>query len=240
VRFYSICNYSQNINHWCTRHSLRTDTKVLRLHPTNLQKAKLLECNNRLRRRIDAWTSIQELYIPGVAVLRTRLDREAHGGDPVVAMDVDLLMSSKTINLVHCNITNLECEWILRHAQAHNTLHTICHNLLLHTCMYQSKDRFSRGQKQQTRSVLLLNNVQSRISSHAAKYCDVRKHLLHLSLKLHKVGWQDILRPLDDTDLRGLSKETRTGEGHVALSWIWQVVCTLHSPWCPIGLRSDS
>jgi hypothetical protein len=136
---------------------------------------------------------------------------------------MNLLMPSRTIGLVNCDTSILECEWSLRFAQAHDTLHDIRSSLLLRTRMYQSKDRFSRGQKQQTRSTTLLSNVQSRINNNATKYRDIRERLLLLSSALLKVGWQDVLRCLNDADLRGLSKDTRTGEGRVSMSWIWQV-----------------
>lgn len=148
------------------------------------------------------------------------------GGDPVVAMDLDLLMPSRTIGLVSCTTSILECEWSLRYAQAHDTLHDIRHLLLLRSRMYKSKDRFSRGQKHQTRSVGLLANVQFRIDDNAAKYRDIYDRLLRLSDKLRKVGWQNDLRQLEDSDLKGLSKDGPTGEGFVAISWIWQVVNT--------------
>ncbi|KAF9456592.1 hypothetical protein BDZ94DRAFT_1315017 [Collybia nuda] len=57
------------------QHSLRQGTAALSLHPTSLQKAKLLERNNRLQRRIDAWISFQQLYTPGVAALRRQHDQ---------------------------------------------------------------------------------------------------------------------------------------------------------------------
>lgn len=92
--------------------------------------------------------------------------------------------------------------------------------------MYKSKDRFSRGQKHQTKSVGLLTNVEFRINDNAAKYRDIYNRLLQLSDKLRKVGWQNDLRPLVDSDLVGLSKDGPTGEGFVSISWIWQVVNT--------------
>ncbi|KAF8867888.1 hypothetical protein BD779DRAFT_1482742, partial [Infundibulicybe gibba] len=46
---------------------LRRDTALMGPHCTDLQRAKMLERSNRLRRRIEAWIEVQHLYMPGVA-----------------------------------------------------------------------------------------------------------------------------------------------------------------------------
>jgi hypothetical protein len=90
--------------------------------------------------------------------------------------------------------------------------------------MYKSKSRHVRGQRQQTRSLKLLNRVEVRIKSMAAKYRKVREALVSLSAPLLEFKWVDSLRVLDDSDLVGLTSMDDTGsEGRKKLTWIWNI-----------------
>lgn len=140
-------------------------------------------------------------------------------------MEMDLLMPSVTIGRVNCSLSILECEWTFRYAQAHDILHDIRHLILLRSRMWKSKDRFSTGQKNLTRSATQLASVEFRIKDSAAKYKETHQRLLALSAKLQKVGWQDDLQVLNvDEDCKSLEKTGPTGEGYVMLSWIWKAV----------------
>jgi hypothetical protein len=95
---------------------------------------------------------------------------------------------------------------------------------MMRSLMYKSKDRHSRGQRQQTRSVALLNGVEGRIKITAIKYRRIREALVILSTPLLQVEWADVLRPLDDSDLVGLTSRDDSGsEGRKKLTWIWNV-----------------
>jgi hypothetical protein len=90
--------------------------------------------------------------------------------------------------------------------------------------MYKSKARHSRGQRQQTRSLALLNRLEDRIKSMAAKYRKTREALVTLSTPLLEFKWSDSLHVLEDSDLVGLTSMDDTGsEGRKKLSWIWNI-----------------
>jgi hypothetical protein len=94
----------------------------------------------------------------------------------------------------------------------------------MRSLMYKSKSRHIRGQRQQTRSLKLLNRVEARIKSMAAKYRNVREALVSLSAPLLEFEWVDSLRVLVDSDLVGLTSMDDTGsEGRKKLTWIWNI-----------------
>ncbi|KZT02330.1 uncharacterized protein LAESUDRAFT_762900 [Laetiporus sulphureus 93-53] len=51
---------------------LHEDTDELGSHSTDLQCAKVLERWNTLQRRYEAWSEVQQLYMPAVAILRSQ------------------------------------------------------------------------------------------------------------------------------------------------------------------------
>lgn len=205
------------------RRRLALDTAELGPHATSLQQAKLLERSNALRRRIDAWIEIQHLYIPQLASIRAAADQEG-GGKPSAAHDVELYLPSRIHSLVHCDIILLQYEWELRYAQAHGSLNDLRGLLLMESMMFKSKERHSRGQQQQTRSVKLLKRVRSRIEAVASKYRQIRTSLQALAGPLHQFKWNDVLRVLEDDDMATLtSLDNDTSEGRKKLKWIWTV-----------------
>ena len=192
-------------------------------HATSLQQAKILERSNALRRRIDAWIEIQHLYIPQLASVRAAADQEG-GGKPPAVHDIELYLPSRIHAFVHCDIILLQYEWELRYAQAHGSLNDLRGLLLMESMMFKSKERHSRGQHQQTRSVKLLKRVRSRIDAAAAKYRLIRSSLQSLARPLHQFKWSDILRVLEDDDMSTLtSLDNDTSEGRKKLKWIWTV-----------------
>ncbi|KAG6913400.1 hypothetical protein DXG01_007085 [Tephrocybe rancida] len=67
------------------QHVLHCDAAALGPHSTDLQHSKILEHANCLYCKFEAWSSIQQLYIPGVVKLLTRAedkekDKEKRGG----------------------------------------------------------------------------------------------------------------------------------------------------------------
>ncbi|KAF9501452.1 hypothetical protein BDN71DRAFT_1352906, partial [Pleurotus eryngii] len=74
-----------------------------------------------------------------------------------------------------------------------------------------------------TRSVALVKKVQARSNFATSKYRSGRAALLMLSLVLGKSDWQSTLRPLLNSDIRGLKdgEDASSSEGCQTLSWIW-------------------
>ena len=191
---------------------------------TDLQQAQVLECSNAVKRRIDAWIEVQHLYLPAISILRARADENA-GGLPPAVSDIKLYLPSVILDTLNVPRHLIECEFHLRHAIAHTTLDALCGLLLLRSHMWKSKDRFSRGQKQNTKSQKLLASVETRIKRNVKKYRETRKALVKLSEPLLDFTWMEVLRELEDSDVAGLSSldEEGTGEGRRKLGWIWKV-----------------
>ncbi|KAG6851998.1 hypothetical protein C0991_004317, partial [Blastosporella zonata] len=204
---------------------LKANTKALGPHSTDLQRSKIIERGNRLFRKIEAWISIQMLYIPQVAILRARDDRAGSDELPSTT-NVNLYLPSALLSqgLTTCDIKFVEYEFRVRYAQAHGVLHTIRRGVLLRSQMWKSKDKLIRGQHLHTRSHALIMNATSRITAAAQKYKEIRAALVILGAHLGKVGWDLELQAMTEEDTRGITaNEDDLSEGRRSVSWIWKV-----------------
>lgn len=201
---------------------LAYDVLQLGPHSTSLQKTKILERSNALKRRIDAWISIQHLYMPAVALLRAKDDSAALA--PVAVHDIKLFMPSSGPDTLVCAKHLLVCEWQFRYSQAEEVLNALRGFLLLRSHMWKSKNKHSRGQRQQTRSRKLLSDVDNKISIATRNYRFVYHALEVLSAPLLETTWRNVFRPLAEIDVVGLtSMDDSRSEGRKRLSWIWKV-----------------
>jgi hypothetical protein len=105
-----------------------------------------------LRRRIEAWTDIQHLYFPFIAILRSRADQQG-GGTPVSVQKIDLYLPSSLVSRHMIGKEFLVTEWQLRVTHAEETLNELRGLLVMRSTMWNSKGRHMRGQRQQTRSL---------------------------------------------------------------------------------------
>lgn len=205
------------------RRRLHIETDNLGPHATDQQKAKLQLRINVLTRRIDAWITVQTLYIPGVASLRAQATLQ---NDTIQKpQDICLWMPSTLSRRVPCDTKLEETEWKLRTGQAHDALNELRQGLRSRSYMLRFKDRFLRGQGANTRARNSLKAVDAKISASAAKYRAAHSALLALSSLLRKVGWKNTLRPLEAHDIRPMTDGTDDlpSEGRRRLSWIWLV-----------------
>ncbi|TFK78062.1 hypothetical protein K466DRAFT_446088, partial [Polyporus arcularius HHB13444] len=99
---------------------LKTEVEALTDHATDIQRAKVQERQNVLRRRIDAWTEIQQLYMPGIATYRVRLISQVE--DCYLPHNIPLLLPSAAASFIPCAPSLLQQEWRLRCAQAFDSL----------------------------------------------------------------------------------------------------------------------
>ena len=184
------------------------------------------ERKNALRRKIRAWTVIQHLYIPGVAVLRARGDREASEETVEIApYDIPLYLPSSLPATVACANKLRMYEFKLREAQAHEALEDLRQHLRLRTHMYKYKDKNVFGQRANTRSQKTIGRVQTKIDASVAKYHTARRALTKLSRHVGTNEWATRLLPLVQEDIRPLTEgEEGQSEGRRTLSWIWKVV----------------
>ncbi|KIL54151.1 hypothetical protein M378DRAFT_53122, partial [Amanita muscaria Koide BX008] len=98
------------------------------------------------------------------------------------------------------------------------------------------------GQFHNTRSVVVLNRLNSRIGYSVKQYRTMRIRLQRLAEKLLKVGWDQSLRVLQDEDIRPLDEDDGRSEGRRVLSWIWRIQGTgntLRIEWCKARARSQ-
>ncbi|KAG6824804.1 hypothetical protein H0H92_005796 [Tricholoma furcatifolium] len=194
-------------------------------HSTDLQRSKLIERSNRLFCCIEAWMSIQVLYLPQVAAIRTRAEFAAAGSDEIPsAATVDLFLPSTLIQkAAPCDEQYIDYEWRLRFAQAHGTLREIRRTIITRSQMWKSKNTLVRGQRLHTRSLALIASVNTRIDRARDKYNCIHTALVTLGSRLSKVGWDAELRPLTKDDTVGITAaEAEASEGRRAMSWIWR------------------
>jgi hypothetical protein len=184
------------------------------------------ERKNALHRKIKAWTTIQELYMPGISVLRARADRAASDHIPAVEVyNFELRLPSSLPSSTACPVKLRVFEFKLREAQAYEALEEMRQQLRLRTHMYKYKDRNSVGQRANTRSQNLINRVQRKIQASSTKYNTARQALIKLSSYVDNVGWRSKLLPLAPEDIRAFTDgESGQSEGCRTLSWIWKVV----------------
>ncbi|KAF9523674.1 hypothetical protein CPB83DRAFT_898542 [Crepidotus variabilis] len=237
---------------------LGKETSQLGAHATELQRSKVLERANMLRQKVNDWCNIQQLYVPSVAFIRA----SATSNSPLAAQDIELLLPSAIADRqkIHCDIRLSRVEWLLRYAQAEGCLHELRGHILLRSRLYQSKKRLIRGQRQQTRSQAVIGDVEAKVKASAEKYRYIHECLTRLSPVVLEFNWQNILKPLEDNDIAGLTymddgapektqKRKGLGEGHKQLSWIWLVQGTgqevdastqaaLRLEWCKARARA--
>ncbi|KAJ8515159.1 hypothetical protein ONZ45_g7382 [Pleurotus djamor] len=197
---------------------LATDAAKLGPHSTEIQQTHIIERRNRLHRRIAAWRLVQQLYIPTVTPF---ILNDGHASDidpeclhlylPSAMMpsdDAEALLPPELLRLA-------EYEWRLRYAQGLDHLAELRRLLLLRSTMYQSKDRYSRGQYHSTRSATLLANVQARVNETRDRYRACYNALV-------KLNDNDVRSLRQGQDLSSLESEgSRQAEGFRTLSWIW-------------------
>lgn len=196
------------------------DSKALGTSATEHQRSQVIKCCSRLQQRITIWCQVQALYMPGVVGLRSAADEN----DATSAETIKLLLPLMAISSITCDKKLAEYEWRLRYGLAFDCLAELRRHLLVLNTMYQSKDAYIRGQKHNTRSNALIHGVQSRIKYVSNKYRMGRTALTALSEFLGMDGqWESTIRPLLDTDIRGLreGEDASSSEGCRQLSWIW-------------------
>ncbi|KAJ3007171.1 hypothetical protein NUW54_g3646 [Trametes sanguinea] len=199
------------------------DLQQMHEHATDLARAQMLERQNVLHRKIQAWTDIQQLFMPGVQALRSHLADESVSHLP---HRIALLLPSAASQHIPCTRDILRQEWILREAQAHDALDEIRGRLEVRYHMYHSKDRFARGQRPNTRANNAIQLLHTKLLGDAERYRTAYNALCRLSPQLDKdvTQWSTTLRLLQDSDLRHLAEGENDdpSESRRTMSWIWR------------------
>ncbi|TFK60138.1 hypothetical protein BDN72DRAFT_872951 [Pluteus cervinus] len=235
------------------------DSKSLGNKATDDLKAKVISRGNSLQRRILQWISVQDVYCPGTILLRQ--DEATTANLIKEPWQIPLFLPSSLPSSTPCDSRLRNIEWRLRTAQAHTALDELRRSLRLRSFLYIDKDRFSRGQRQNTRSITLIERAQVKVDAAAAKYRTAREAITKLGARLKKVGWEkeypclmkDDVQPLRVEMNRDVEKKKKkkkdkevASEGRRKVSWIWGTlvqplkgyILDLRVEWCKSRARA--
>ncbi|KAJ6494088.1 hypothetical protein C8R47DRAFT_1176521 [Mycena vitilis] len=188
--------------------ALATHVNHVGAHETVDQGRRRIDQETKLRRKIDAWMVVQQLFIPEVTLLREQEDAarkrvaatQALPG--VRAQDVKLWMPSAIGRRAQCDETLQDYEYKLRQGQAFAALDALRTQLILRTREYNYKDGSVQGTKYKTRSQARIKGIQARIDEAQAEYRVARVALVSLGVVLRRTAWQKQLRELKENDAR--------------------------------------
>ena len=203
----------------CLRRKLWVEENSLGEHATVLQRAQCQEKKNSYYRKVKLWQETQVLFIPAINTLRIE------NVDPTTdaAVNLELLLPSAIGNRIPWDKQLGEYEWLLREAQAHDSLQKLRDGLRLKDYLLKTKKKSSRGVRENTRSQTQIDNALKKVKTAAIKYRVARMALIALAPILGKDNWCSEFQVLEDNDIRGLPVEG-LGEGTRTLSWIWTSV----------------
>ncbi|KIM79146.1 hypothetical protein PILCRDRAFT_10574 [Piloderma croceum F 1598] len=204
---------------------------------TPLQQAKIQERKSSLRWRINAWTTIQHLYMPEVSTMHST---------EIAPSDFPLHLPSSLPAQTACLPALQQHEFRLCEAQAYESLDELRDHLCLWTHMYKYKNKNIVRQHANTRCQNIISTVQDKANTSVTKYHTVRAAIVKLLPHcINNEGWCGWLLPLAKEDICALKEgEEGESEGRRSLSWIWRIVGVggdlddeglqeaLHIKWC--------
>ena len=208
------------------RDQLAIDAKALSAEKaTSKQLTDIINRSNALRRRIAAWIDIQAIHMPQAILQRDRSTKAEVDGIPgVSAHEIPLCLPSSMPKRAPKNLCVYE--WKLREGQSHDALENVRHHLRLRAHLYFHKKKYSRGVKQNTRSVASINACQAKIDRAVAKYNKAYEAMVAVGDMVWKdidAKWREKIRRIQAGDARGLSQgKDGESEGNRTVSWIWQ------------------
>ncbi|KAF7364442.1 CxC2 domain-containing protein [Mycena sanguinolenta] len=197
--------------------ALATHMKSIGAHETVDQERTRIERETKLRRKIDAWMAVQELFMPEVAVLRERENAarvRAAATQPlpgIRAQDMQLWLPSAIGGKATCDASLLQYEFELRHGQAIQALDDMRGGLLLRTHEWRYRDGV-QGVKAKMRSGTRVAAIQARIDSAAAEYRAAHAALTKLGPLVGQMEWKNYLKPLEAKHVRGRPKASFADE----------------------------
>ncbi len=175
------------------------------------------------------WAEAQRSYMPSTDPL---FQDEDMALEP---WDLPLNLPSSLPLALFCDPRLQDLEWRLRSAQAYTALDELRRALRIRAYLYIDKDKYSRGQGQNTKSNTLIQRYSAKIASAAAKYRAARLAIASLSNHYSESLWQKDFPVLEDADIRALQpepdsnddkrrKKSKPSEGKRKISWIWGVL----------------
>ncbi|KAG1800650.1 hypothetical protein EV424DRAFT_1474814 [Suillus variegatus] len=200
---------------------LCADRKTSSQNPTDNQKAKIKTRSNVLQCKLDAWIQVQTLYMPAIASLRLRAQ---HDDSPQHKMPEDfvLLLPSQLNTTTPCDPSLCQIKWQLRYAQVDDALNDVHQNVCLHAHLNTFKTLHVHGQRASTRARSALDLTEAKKCASRLKYEAARVALDKLGDHLGMVGFRDIFRPLNVSDMRPMGDAVGQSEGRRDIPWIWK------------------
>ncbi|KAF8888032.1 hypothetical protein BD779DRAFT_1611372 [Infundibulicybe gibba] len=192
-------------------------------HSKDRQRTRLQLRTNALKRKIDGWFKILQLYIPPVALLCQKSQEFESARNELPPHKIQLWLPSAIGKKATFSKHLAEIEWKLRIGQAYESLDALRNNLRIRSHLFKFKDRFIRGQAANTRARNSIDLIQARVDASGEEYRAARSALVSLGGLLGKVGWQEKLPILADSDKHEISEgEFGISDGKQKLSWIWK------------------
>jgi hypothetical protein len=173
-------------------------------HETPTQGRARIERETKLRRKIDRWIAVQELFMPEVVLLwqREAVERDRIAATQTLpgirAQDIKLWLPSALGTQAQCDTSLLEYEYDLRVGQAVHALNEVRSQLISRTREYKQRGRLT-GVRAKTRSGTRVANIQAEVDRAADEY---RAALVKLGARLKRRDWEH-LQVLNTADVRG-------------------------------------
>ncbi|KAJ7884172.1 hypothetical protein B0H14DRAFT_2339297 [Mycena olivaceomarginata] len=212
-----------------SQRALATVFKNVGQHETPAQGRARMERETKLRRKIDGWIAVQQLFIPETALLRQReaAEQDRVGATQslpgVRAQDIKLWLPSAIGTLAECDRSLLEYEYELRKGQAVQALNDLWSRLISRTREYKHRGKVS-GVRAKTRSGTRVANIQAEVDRAANEYRAARAALVALGPRLQRKDHAH-LRVLNAADAAAEEAEVaqQKAEDGMEMSWIWKV-----------------
>ena len=190
------------------------------------QIARIQEKRNTLMRQIKKWQELQLIYMPGVITTLPPTSEDDAEDDIEMAETIPLLLPSSLDPLSRervCLQQVAEHERLFRMAQLQDSLIELRHTRKVRRklLMNHHTQVAGQGQRANTRSRTVMNNVGNRIAKFVERYRAAYQALLQLD---PTGNWRETFLELRDSDNRGPGKESDEegiGDGSYFRSWIW-------------------
>lgn len=204
------------------RRALKSDMKKTWSHSRDRELTRLQLRSNTLTRKLEAWYTVLQLYIPATFKLR----QDAIGEKSVAAYDLPLWLPSEIGNKAPIERRLVDIEYKLRSAQASEALVNLRRQLQRRVTVWDLKRRWVRGQGANTRALNLIGSIEERISVAKEEYRRARRALLVVGGLLGIRNLEKSFLPLLDGDVKSLSRpelnKVSAGQTTQVLSWIWR------------------
>ncbi|KAJ7598527.1 hypothetical protein C8J56DRAFT_769409 [Mycena floridula] len=210
---------------------LSLEFKVLGLHSTDVQRRKLIEKSNTLRRRIMGWFEVQVMHVPGIAMLRAKDAASSSSEEGLPDFRARLWLPSDIGDQIPCNARLQRYEWDLREAQANDALEGVRSQLMMNSFLVKRKIDYASGVRENTRSNTTIQNTTNKMRMHGERYRVARKALWKLRdfVKDRPASFFEHFKELKDEDCKAMPIDVlKVGEGKTVrvITWIWTALGT--------------